>query len=236
MLFVPCSVSQLFIGKAIDRLGNGVQAAPRDALIGDLSPAASRSACFGFAQSMRKCGSFIGAGLAFALMKASGNNYQAIFLLAAGVSLAATFAFALLVPSHPNASREQRQQAEEAAAAAAGGSSSSKDGKQQQQGDGVGQQAARLWQDVRQMGKDFYRTMGVIALYGMGHINESLLEARAIEVSLGWLWRDGSENVGWVFQIQGLEVLESAQASLWYTYLFRSAYLRLTSNSGHLLD
>lgn len=61
-----------------------LQAAPRDALIGDLSPSSSRSACFGFAQSMRKWGSFMGAGLAFALMKASGNNYRAIFLLAAG--------------------------------------------------------------------------------------------------------------------------------------------------------
>lgn len=61
-----------------------MQAAPRDALIGDLSPTASRSACFGFAQSMRKWGSFMGAGLAFALMKASDNNYKAIFLLAAG--------------------------------------------------------------------------------------------------------------------------------------------------------
>lgn len=61
-----------------------LQAAPRDALIGDLSPAASRSACFGFAQSMRKWGSFMGAGLAFALMKASDNNYRAIFLLASG--------------------------------------------------------------------------------------------------------------------------------------------------------
>jgi hypothetical protein len=34
---------------------------------------------------MRKWGSFMGAGLAFALMKASDNNYRAIFLLAAGV-------------------------------------------------------------------------------------------------------------------------------------------------------
>jgi hypothetical protein len=33
---------------------------------------------------MRKWGSFMGAGLAFALMKASDNNYRAIFLLAAG--------------------------------------------------------------------------------------------------------------------------------------------------------
>ncbi len=78
------SVGQLFVGKAVDRLANGVQAAPRDALIGDLSPIATRSACFGFAQSMRKWGSFMGAGLAFALMKVSGNNYRLIFLLAAG--------------------------------------------------------------------------------------------------------------------------------------------------------
>jgi hypothetical protein len=116
-------------------------------------------------------------------MKASGNNYQAIFLLAAGVSLAATFAFALLVPSHPNTSQQQRKAAAAAAMAAGSSSSSSRVGKQQEQEDGFGQQAARLWQDVRQMGKDFYRTMGVIALYGMGHINESMLEARAIEVS-----------------------------------------------------
>jgi hypothetical protein len=33
---------------------------------------------------MRKWGSFMGAGLAFALMKASDNNYRAIFLLASG--------------------------------------------------------------------------------------------------------------------------------------------------------
>jgi MFS family permease len=63
------SVLQLFASKAVDRLANGVQAAPRDALISDLAPDASRSACFGFAQSMRKWGSFIGAGMAFLLMK-----------------------------------------------------------------------------------------------------------------------------------------------------------------------
>lgn len=44
------SVGQLFASKAIDRLANGVQAAPRDALISDLAPADTRSACFGFAQ------------------------------------------------------------------------------------------------------------------------------------------------------------------------------------------
>jgi hypothetical protein len=44
---------------------------------------------------------------------------------------------------------------------------------------------AQFWRDVRSMGVDFYRTLSVIALYGLGHINESLLEARAIEVGFG---------------------------------------------------
>eukprot|EP00967_Tisochrysis_lutea_P024225 scaffold27822_cov18-Tisochrysis_lutea.AAC.1 len=35
------------------------------------------------------------------------------------------------------------------------------------------------------MGADFYRTLLVICLYGLGHINESMLEARAIEVGFG---------------------------------------------------
>ena len=52
------------------------QAAPRDALISDLAPKATRSACFGFAQSMRKWGSAVGAGLVFVLMRATNNNYQ----------------------------------------------------------------------------------------------------------------------------------------------------------------
>lgn len=42
-----------------------------------------------------------------------------------------------------------------------------------------------FFRDVRSMGVDFYRTLSVIALYGLGHINESLLEARAIEVGFG---------------------------------------------------
>lgn len=66
------TVPILFASKAADRLANGVQAAPRDALIGDLSPPGARSACFGLAQSLRKWGSMVGALLCFFLMKVGG--------------------------------------------------------------------------------------------------------------------------------------------------------------------
>jgi hypothetical protein len=109
---------------------------------------------------------------------------QAIFLGAAGVSALATLAFLFFVPSHPNGAAT----AAAAPAAQQQGSSStqqqqaqSEPGHQQQKA-GLGEQAAALWRDVRSMGADFYRTLGVIGLYGLGHINESMLEARAIEV------------------------------------------------------
>uniref|UniRef100_A0A383WH25 Major facilitator superfamily (MFS) profile domain-containing protein n=1 Tax=Tetradesmus obliquus TaxID=3088 RepID=A0A383WH25_TETOB len=209
------STVQLFMTKAVDRLGNGVQAAPRDALIGDLSPSTSRSACFGFAQSMRKWGSFMGAGLAFALMKASDNNYRAIFLLASAVSALSTIAFVTLVPAHANTNsssskaaaaaaaaartsqQEQQQQQQQhplrqrqphALSAAAAPSSSTAEPSSSSSASGLQQwmeTAAQFMRDVRSMGVDFYRTLSVIALYGLGHINESLLEARAIEVGFG---------------------------------------------------
>jgi len=63
----PLSSTVLLL--SVRGVGIHVQAAPRDALISDLAPKESRSACYGFAQSMRKWGSFVGAGLSFFLMK-----------------------------------------------------------------------------------------------------------------------------------------------------------------------
>ena len=63
------TVTSLFASKVVDRLANGIQAAPRDALISDLAPLEARSSCFGFAQSLRKWGSAVGAIASYFLMK-----------------------------------------------------------------------------------------------------------------------------------------------------------------------
>jgi len=104
-------------------------------------------------------------------------NHQAIFLGAAAVSALATVAFVFFVPSHPNG--PQRAPAAQHAKHAGLGPQHTQQAQQQQD---WRQQAKALWRDVRSMGSDFYRTLGIIGLYGLGHINESLLEARAIEV------------------------------------------------------
>ncbi|KAG2437003.1 hypothetical protein HYH02_011435 [Chlamydomonas schloesseri] len=182
------TVGLLFAGKAVDRLANGIQAAPRDALIGDLSPPGVRSACFGLAQSLRKWGSAVGALAAFFLMKASNNNYQLIFYSAATVSLAACIAFVLFVPAHT------RTPTPAPAATAVASTLGTVDGASSSGAAAAAAPAAapgpfagarEFFRSVASMGSDFYRMLGVICLYALGHINESLLEARAMEVGFG---------------------------------------------------
>jgi hypothetical protein len=136
-------------------------------------------------------------------------------LACAAVSACAALAFVVFVPAHANtssssskaaaaaaaqASQQQQQQqsaqqhplrqrqphsASSLAAAPAASASSSNAAATSSSRPQWLENVAQFWRDVRSMGVDFYRTLSVIALYGLGHINESLLEARAIEVGFG---------------------------------------------------
>ncbi|MDR0555994.1 MAG: MFS transporter [Holosporaceae bacterium] len=62
-----------------ERVGNGVQATPRDALIADLSPSQFRGRSFGFSRSLKTVGSFLGTLIAVYLMVLSHDNYKIVF-------------------------------------------------------------------------------------------------------------------------------------------------------------
>ena len=111
----------------------------------------------------------------FLSLQASGNNYQLIFTMAATVSLASCLAFVLLVPSHVRPT-EKKPPAEAAA---------DRQAKLAPQSSQWLTQMRKIFKDIRSMGADFYRMLGVVGLYCAAHINESLLEARAIEVGFG---------------------------------------------------
>lgn len=68
-------------GHALDRLGNGMQAAPRDALIGDIAPKHLKGECYGLRQTLAIIGSAAGSLLTIPLMIWTHNNYRALFLL-----------------------------------------------------------------------------------------------------------------------------------------------------------
>ena len=66
----------------IDRIGKGIRGAPRDALIGDVTPIELRGTAFGLRQAMDTVGAFVGPLLAILLMAASSENFRLVFWIA----------------------------------------------------------------------------------------------------------------------------------------------------------
>ena len=84
----------IFISRTVDRLGNGLQASPRDALVSDLAPKEIKGSCYGFRQSLGLIGSTVGGLLGILVMRQSDNNFKLLFLLA---SIPAILALCVLV-------------------------------------------------------------------------------------------------------------------------------------------
>jgi hypothetical protein len=125
----------------------------------------------------------------FRWLQVSGNNYKLIFLLAASITVASTVAFVTFVPAHArpaNVSSQAQQSSKQQlvstasgpgrplaggqAAAGIGTAHAELHGPEEQQKQGLG--LGKLMRDVASMGPGFYRTLLVIGMYGMGHINE----------------------------------------------------------------
>ena len=99
---IATSFWPLFQAKMLERLGNGLQSTPRDALIGDWSPEGTRGTCFGFRQSCTAFGSAIGAIVAVVLMKQSGGDFQFVFWMASIPSFLAIIVIVIFVSDKKN--------------------------------------------------------------------------------------------------------------------------------------
>jgi len=75
------SLGGVFLGRTFDRIANGLDATPRDALVGDLAPPQIKGACYGLRESLSRAGSFAGSLLAVALLWLTQNNYSLVFWL-----------------------------------------------------------------------------------------------------------------------------------------------------------
>ena len=77
-----------------ERLGNGIQGTPRDAMVSDVAPDDRKGACFGLKRSLATAGSFLGAVLAMLAMFWTFNDYQTVFLIA---TIPSFIAFLILI-------------------------------------------------------------------------------------------------------------------------------------------
>jgi MFS family permease len=94
LLAVSDSFILVFAARLMERLGNGTQATPRDAMVADVTPPKRIGASYGLKRSLATAGSFLGAVCGILAMIATNNNYRQVFWLA---SIPALLAFAILI-------------------------------------------------------------------------------------------------------------------------------------------
>ncbi|MDR3285724.1 MAG: MFS transporter [Holosporales bacterium] len=69
----------IIFARMMERVGNGIQAAPRSALVGDIAPSRRIGACYGLKRSLATIGSVLGAFMAGIVMWLSRENYRTLF-------------------------------------------------------------------------------------------------------------------------------------------------------------
>jgi MFS family permease len=100
----------IIASRACERLGNGIQGSPRDALVGDFTTPQNRGACFGLRNSLTVAGSIVGSLLAMWFMKWSHNDYQTLFSLTLIPSIAAIILLIICVKDSKLTAREERKE------------------------------------------------------------------------------------------------------------------------------
>ena len=74
--------SLVLVARFSDRVGKGIRAAPRDAMVGDMVPRDLRGAAYGLRQALDTVGAFAGPLIAIALMATLHDNFRLVFWLA----------------------------------------------------------------------------------------------------------------------------------------------------------
>jgi MFS family permease len=96
ILALATNIYAALLGRSFDRLGKGIQASPREALVADISPAELRGACFGLRHSLGMAGSMIGAFVVYYIIRATQYDYRGIFWIS---SIPALLAILFLIVS-----------------------------------------------------------------------------------------------------------------------------------------
>ena len=156
LLGISSSYATTFTSRIIERLGNGIQSTPRDALVGDVAPAKHRGACYGLQRSLGVIGSILGTLLAMVAMSYTTDNFRMVFMLA---SIPATIAlgilyFAVNEPKHAHYANDIQINKDE-------------------------ERHPIHWKDLNRLGKEFWYLMIVVAIFMLSRVSETFIVLNA---------------------------------------------------------
>ncbi|MEV6850779.1 MFS transporter [Actinoplanes sp. NPDC051411] len=106
LLAAGASVPALGAAIVADRAGKGLRTAPRDALITLSTPAGDLGRAFGVHRAMDSAGAFAGPLVAIAVLAASGQAFDAVFVVSGCIAVIGVLVLVLLVRDHRADSRK----------------------------------------------------------------------------------------------------------------------------------
>jgi MFS family permease len=179
------------LAKVMDRLGNGVQSTPRDAIVGDCSPKHRRGLCFSVRQALGTFGSVAGAFFAIALLKYRQDDFRAVFV-AAGVP-AAVALFIILFKICNTHSSTQTSASTKAAPEMVGNGAVEEKNKNSNN---------FSFKSIKQLDKNFWLLISAIAIFMMCRYSETIIilygKTRFNLGSNKALWAMPVYNIAWV--------------------------------------
>lgn len=140
--------------RCFERMGNGIQGTPRDAMVGDLAPSQHKGACFGLLRSLGVFGSILGGVMAICAMWWTGGHFQTVFWL---TTIPATLSLLILIiavkePKHSIHPRDVK----------------SKTGHH-----------PLHWSDLSRLGKEYWALMGIVAVFMLSRVSETFIVLHA---------------------------------------------------------
>nr|QIY67316.1 MFS transporter [Streptomyces sp. RPA4-2] len=98
LLLLAHSLTPIGLVLAADRTGKGLRTAPRDALISLSSTPATRGRAFGVHRAMDTAGALLGPLVAFLILRATVDGYDAVFTVSFCVAVVGVLVLVLFVP------------------------------------------------------------------------------------------------------------------------------------------
>ncbi len=112
LMALATTVGMFFSARIVNRLSNGLQAAPRDALVGDIAPKEIKGAAFGLRHTLAVIGSLIGPLIVLWLMYVSSDDFRFVFYLSA-IPAVLGVVFLFLLVREPLSKNMQKAQKKE---------------------------------------------------------------------------------------------------------------------------
>ncbi|MFF3416353.1 MFS transporter [Streptomyces sp. NPDC002698] len=103
LLLVAQTLTPIGLVLAADRTGKGLRTAPRDALISLSSSPKTRGRAFGVHRAMDTAGALLGPLVAFLILRATVDGYDAVFMVSFCVAVVGVLVLVLFVPGRPAA-------------------------------------------------------------------------------------------------------------------------------------